>query len=299
MLFKYVPKSVPSTSLPKLPSNPSNVSSPSISQYDVCEEYEQKDPIDILPQAPSPPLQPSTDDLEAEINLLRKVYLSSRYRGTQDSLIKHRYNLIAAAQPVDGAPVFTTINAVANGTTPITRLGSSIWNHGLTCRMQANYVPTATATIAVLIPAPFRVIVFRDITPLVYPATYASTYTQAVSNPIVAPSQLYSTLGSGDILAVRNPNTFDKYHVLYDKIINMPVTPISLSATTGTLVGQHLWDIHLDLHDSKTTFWTTTDVSIATNGLMMVLVSDSLAAQGGLISISGTLDFTFSDAPNT
>lgn len=296
MLSKYVPKSVPSTPLPKLPSN---VSSPSISQYDVCEEYEQKGSIDILPSPPSPPPQSNADTLDAEIDVLRKVYLSSRYRGTQQSCIKHRYYTLAAAQPVDGIPIIIAINGIAIGTSPTTRLGAAIWNHAITARMQANYIPTATASVAICIPSSFRVIVVRDTVPVASPPTYAGTYGTATTIPIVNSTTVYQTLGAGDLLAVRNPNTFDRYHVLYDKIINMPVTPIALTDTTAALVGNHQWDMHIDLHDSKTTFYDTTAVAIATNSIFMLIAADPLAAQGGLIGVSGNLDVTFSDAPQT
>lgn len=164
--------------------------------------------------------------------------------------------------------------------------------------MQANYTPSATGSLGVIIPHAFRVIIARDKVPVAVPPTYATTYVTTASFPCVDPDALYATGGAGDFLAVRNPNTFDRFHVLEDRIVNLPVTPIGLSVTTGALVGAKSWDWHFDLHKSKTTFYTNTDVSISTNSLFMIIACDALAAEGGLIGISANLDLTFSDAAN-
>lgn len=249
---------------------------------------------------PTPTPSSSPVDLTAEVELLRKVLKASRRSpGGADASIKHMYTANAALTPTDGAAVFISLNSIAAGTTQTTRTGNAIWNYSVTYRFVATYIPAATANLASIQPSQFRIVVFRAAIPDATPATYANIFSQAAAIPIVDPNALFVTLGTGDMNAVRNPNTFDFYHIISDELFNMTHTPIGLSATTGALVGAHAATRHIDLHKSKTTFFSTGANDVVTNGINLMIISNGATADGGNFNIEMTTDFVFSDAPNT
>lgn len=274
-------------------------STPRISRdYELCEEYVELK-SNVPPTPPPSPALPSADDLSKEIELLRSVVLSSRgSRSSRD--IKHIYGIGNALTPTDGAAVFGLINTVATGTGQNTRAGNAIFNHSVTIRITSDYIPAATASLAVIQPSQYRIFIWRDSVPCAAGVpTYANVFVTGAVVPIVNPTTLFATLGEADVNAVRNPNTFDRYHILYDETKTLTGRPIGLSATTGAIVGSHHETIHIDFNNSKTTYFSTGSTDIVTNQLNIGIASNGASTFGGNIVFDFTTDFTFSDAPET
>lgn len=266
--------------------------------YDLCDEDQKSRVISAPPPSPQNALigSVSVDDLQKEADLIRKLYLSSRGERSNTGWLKHNYIASNANQPIAGTPIFTTLNAIAAGSAANTRLGTSITMHSCTLRFQAQYGPTATASLAAINPSQFRVIVFRNKVPASIPATYASTYTNSSTVPIIGEGTLFSTLAVGEVMAVRNPNTFDQYHILHDKIHNIPYAALDFSSTSGAIAGSMAFDEYIDFHKANTQFFDTGANDIVTNSLTICVCSTTLAGNGATLFVSFTADTVFSDA---
>lgn len=241
---------------------------------------------------------PSYEELSKEIDLLRKVYLSESRRGHESNTLIKNLQFSNAGAPVDGTPLIISLNSIATGQDSNDRLGPSIWNHGCTIRLVANYLPTVSANVAVLAPAFIRAVIYRDKVPLTTPPTYAQAFNTGAA-PITDQDALFGTLGTGDVQSVRNPVTFDRFHVLHDEYIHVPARPVMSTATTGYFTGAIIKTIHVDFNKSKTTYFAGALTDIATNQLTMIVMSNSAATKGGAIGVGWTVHTTFSDAPDT
>lgn len=247
----------------------------------------------------------TSDDLQTEVAQIRELYLSSRKgsrrsdSGKYGNPIKHFYVLGAGAL-IGGASIIRSINSIAAGTDTITRLGTSITNHAITIRATFQSVPNSV-TFANLLPAEYRFIIYRNIVPNNTPPSYAEVFSTASTTPPVDPTTPFLTFTGGDILAVRNPNTFDQIHMIHDEVFRAEHKVVPISATNAAFTASFTKTWHIDLHKSNTQFYNTAANNIVTNGLVMVFAVNTPAggAGGHLDTILYTSDFTFSDADMT
>lgn len=284
---------VTSTKLQKYPSASPALNVIAMDQNDFSDDEAK------TPQTPHKKRKRNDDTNTEEIRLLRQVIISEKSKGRpQEELLKHNYFTGGSSTIVDGTPLFVALNSIANGTDPYERLGGAINNHSLTLKMLVTYLPVASPTLAAIQPRRLRIIIFRSIVPTTTPPVYADIY-DTTTTPITDGTAMLCTLNSGtDILAVRNYLTFDQYHVLYDKFHAPVSNPLLLSATTGVNVGEQLIEIYVDFHRSNTTFFDVGVNDIVTNGLTMIISTNStINAYGQNMGISFTGDMVYSDAP--
>lgn len=193
---------------------------------DLCTD-EQKTP----PPSPSKKrkLLHQSTDLQAEIDLLREAYLTSRHSSSRSNgpNYKHTYFASTAATVLDGTNfVALPLTQIAAGTGFGQRVGVAVSTHSITSRGIFRYIPQSNgATSSNWIPPAIRILIYRSVLPPNQAPLIADVieYTTLVctSNAALLTSNAGASPG-GNITAVRNLLTFDRFHVYYDKVISFP-----------------------------------------------------------------------------
>lgn len=255
---------------------------------------ESKLSTDHLPTPSSTPL--SADDvLKADLAAVEKLYLASTLsrRGRFElPTVKHAY--FSEVGPFTAANGITTLlNEIAAGTGPDQRTGNAIWLHSVTCRYNIVVRPVTSVATAKIQPT-YRNVLYRD----KIPAAAAVLYTGG-SNPPVNVDSVYSGLAANSVTtAVRNPNTFDRFHVYRDhnQII---FTSQAYTGTAGSTVQiggvQKEWYEKLGF---KSTYYGDNAADLATNTLTSDFVT-ALPAGQDTMNIDVSYDVVFSDAPQS
>lgn len=253
------------------------------------------------------PLAPASTDSElcslselapAERQLYQKALLQMyRSRDSRSNAnVKHLYD--TQVQTINSSTSFATqINDPVAGTGIDRRTGDAIYNHGVTIRMSLRFIPTASiATTAAWTPS-YRIILIREHIP-----QGGALVENPGSNPPVSPDTAYSNLGASNLLVptfVRNPNSYDNWHVFHDKTYHMP-NQLTYAGAAGqymqTGFAEHTF--HFDLHKSKTVFWDANGGAVSENLIYFYVLTDAVTAQVP-IQVQYTKDYTFSDAPQT
>lgn len=244
-----------------------------------------------------PPTTPlSCDDvIKADLAAVEKLYLAttlSRRGRFELPAIKHAY--FSEVGPLTAAAGITTLlNEIASGTAIDERTGNAIWLHSVTCRYHIVVRPVTSVATAKLQPS-YRHVLYRD----KIPAAAAVLYSGG-ANPPVNVDTVYTGLGANSVTtAVRNPNTFDRFHVYKDHNQTI-MTSQAYTGTAGSTVQiggvQKEWYQKLGF---KTTYYGSQPADIATNTLTADFVT-ALPAGQDLLNIDVSYDVVFSDAPQS
>lgn len=226
---------------------------------------------------------------------VRQAVSSSR-RYSPDAGLKHYYQMYSA-NINSTTLVDTVVNSIFEGTDSNERTTPSVYCHGLTIRLSLRRVPSAAVATSNTWNPQFRIIVAREHIP-----QGGNLITVPDTDPPSDPDSCYSNLGAANVVVpafIRNPNSFDNWHVYYDKVHQIP-NEVVYSGAANTYISSGTWDhtFHFDLHKTKTTFYDSSAGAISVNSIGFYIITDQVSTQVPTLC-EYTTDLTFSEAPNS
>lgn len=220
-----------------------------------------------------------------------------------------------------------TLNAIPQGVGAGQRLGDSVRCKRVRIRIHLrpgevpDYAPASGVTAGDPVDVEFsyatRVIVGVDKMPVIGTPVYVDTLTWDIgsnfpsstaathTNPLADFSGTPAPFAGQTVLAVRNPQTLSRYHIMYDRIHNFASrypsnTPI-LSGGSNTFsmymrTASEFLDLDFDLHGMVTQWFAQgTDTALFTNRLFFMIVAD--APSGGPVRYKYMTELEFVNVP--
>lgn len=221
---------------------------------------------------------PSGDTAAALAALQQQVLLERSRRGPQTSNSK-RYFTISTTTIGNGTFQHIALSGISVGTKTSDRTDDIIVGQTLQLQLNLLRIYTTNAAADVTYSPTIRWVLWRDKVPATVGTATATLGTS--TNPPASNVEMYSRLGQSSVnynsVAVRSPDTFDRYHVYKTGHIKMNhhTSAITPTATVGTALpySEHM-HIHQDLHDVELTFQSESATAPMINALYFSFFSD-------------------------